>query len=174
MVFGWALALSRAHRSMAELRTDFIADPEMMIMAEVLLLNTALHTIELKKNRLGDDGVLALARAVSTSKLPIRVLHLDGNLVSAEGATELARGVREGNCPLEQLDLSYNLLDDAAVTDLAEGLSAAGAFFSLQHLWLGSNKFGDGAVRQQGGKCRLSRGATEPRGSLLPGPLSWL
>ena len=59
-------------QSMAEMRTDFVADPEMMIMAEVLLLNTALHTIELKKNKLGDDGISALSRAIGTSKLPIK------------------------------------------------------------------------------------------------------
>ena len=60
-------------RSMSELRIDFVADPEMMIMSEVLLLNSCLHTIELKKNKLGDDGVAALARAVGTSRLPIKV-----------------------------------------------------------------------------------------------------
>lgn len=97
-------------KSMSELRIDFLADPEMMILAEVLLLNTALHTVELKKQKLGDDGVSALARAVTLGNLPIKVLHLESNLISAEGAGELCRGLRHGQCPLVELTLADNAI----------------------------------------------------------------
>jgi hypothetical protein len=97
-------------KTMSEMRIDFLADPEMMILSEVLLLNTALHTIELKKQKLGDDGVQALARAVRMGNLPIKVLLLESNLFSAEGASLLARGLRHGKCPLVELTLADNAI----------------------------------------------------------------
>ena len=100
----------REIKSLVELRTDFLGDAELVIISEVLALNTALRTIELRKNRVGDDGIEALARAIGRGGLPIRVLLLEGNHVSAKGATALAEGLLQGKCPLEELGLSDNAI----------------------------------------------------------------
>ena len=80
----------------------------------MLLLNTALHTIELRKNKVGDDGIAALAAAVSRANLPIKAVHLEGNQLSARGATLLVRGLLQGGCPLEELAISDNALTVSA------------------------------------------------------------
>ena len=104
----------REIKSLVELRTDFLGDAELVIISEVLALNTALRTIELRKNRVGDDGIEALARAIGRGGLPIRVLLLEGNHVSAKGATALAEGLLQGKCPLEELGLSDNAITSSA------------------------------------------------------------
>ena len=99
----------REIKTLVELRTDFLGDAELVIISEVLALNTALRTIELRKNRVGDDGIEALARAIGRGGLPIRVVLLEGNHVSARGATALAEGLLQevparGARPLGQCD----------------------------------------------------------------------
>ena len=101
-------------RSVAQLRVDFFADPELIILSEVLLLNTALHAIELRKNKVGDDGVEALARAVGRGNLPIKTVHLESNQLSSMGATLLVRGLMEGGCPLEELVIADNAITVSA------------------------------------------------------------
>ena len=80
----------------------------------MLLLNTALHTIELRKNKVGDDGVEALARAVGRGNLPIKTVHLESNQLSSMGATLLVRGLMEGGCPLEELVIADNAITVSA------------------------------------------------------------
>lgn len=101
-------------RSVALLCVDFFADPELIILSEVLLLNTTLHAIELRKNKVGDDGVEALARAVGRGNLPIKTVHLETNQLSSMGATQLVRGLMEGGCPLEELVIADNAITVSA------------------------------------------------------------
>ena len=101
-------------RSVAQLRVDFLADPELIILSEVLLLNTALHALELRKNKVGDDGVEALGRAAGRGNLPIKTVHLEGNQLSSLGATLLVRGLMQGGCPLAELVIADNAITVSA------------------------------------------------------------
>ena len=95
-------------KTMSELRADFIGDPELMILSEILVLNTTLSLVQLKRNKVGDDGAIALAGAIATAKLPVRAVRLEGNLVSADGAEALIEGLLKGGSPLEELTILDN------------------------------------------------------------------
>ena len=47
-----------------------------MVLSEMLRLNSSLALIQLKKNAIGDDGAMALGRAISSARLPVRALRL--------------------------------------------------------------------------------------------------
>ena len=70
-------------RSMLEMRHEFFGDAELMVLSELLQLNTTLTLIHLKKNAIGDDGANALGRAISAGRLPIRARWL---AVRSQGA----------------------------------------------------------------------------------------
>ena len=95
-------------RNMVEMRQDFIGDAELMVLSEMLRLNTSLSLIQLKKNAVGDDGAKALGWAIGTARLPIRVLRLYSNHVSAEGAQAIVDGLLLGGSPIEELSIVDN------------------------------------------------------------------
>ena len=80
----------------------------MMILAEILMLNTSLSLIQLKRNKVGDDGALALAGTIAAAKLPIRAIRLESNQISADGAEALIEGLLKGGSPLEELTIFDN------------------------------------------------------------------
>ena len=96
-------------RSMIEMRQDFLGDAELMVLAEMLQLNTTLSLIQLKKNAIGDDGAIALGKAIGTARMPIRAVRLYGNHVSAEGAQAVVEGLMLGPCcRVEELSIVDN------------------------------------------------------------------
>jgi hypothetical protein len=95
-------------RSMLEMRHEFFGDAELMVLSELLLLNTTLTLIHLKKNAIGDDGANALGRAISAGRLPIRALRMQSNHVSAEGAQSIVEGLMLGSSPIEEISFIDN------------------------------------------------------------------
>ena len=95
-------------KTMVEMRQDFLGDAELMVLAEMLQVNTTLALIQLKKNAVGDDGALALGGALGTAHMPVRALRLYGNHVSAEGAQALVEGLMTGACPVEEISIVDN------------------------------------------------------------------
>jgi len=95
-------------RSMLEMRHEFFGDAELMVLSELLLLNTTLTLIHLKKNAIGDDGANALGRAISAGRLPIRALRMQSNHVCAEGAQSIVEGLMLGSSPIEEISFIDN------------------------------------------------------------------
>ena len=95
-------------RSMLEMRHEFFGDAELMVLSELLQLNTTLTLIHLKKNAIGDDGANALGRALSAGRLPIRALRMQSNHVSAEGAQSIVEGLMLGCSPIEEISFIDN------------------------------------------------------------------
>jgi hypothetical protein len=93
---------------MLEMRHEFFGDAELMVLSELLLLNTTLTLIHLKKNAIGDDGANALGRAISAGRLPIRALRMQSNHVSAEGAQSIVEGLMLGSSPIEEISFIDN------------------------------------------------------------------
>ena len=90
------------------MRHEFFGDAELMVLSELLLLNTTLTLIHLKKNAIGDDGANALGRAISAGRLPIRALRMQSNHVCAEGAQSIVEGLMLGSSPIEEISFIDN------------------------------------------------------------------
>jgi hypothetical protein len=76
-----------------------------------------LEFLDANSNRVGDEGMAALARAAA--ELPrLRTLYLDNNAIGSAGATSLAAAVAREPCvlgQLEKLGLSNNRISDVGV-----------------------------------------------------------
>ena len=64
--------------------------------------------ISLGYNGLTDKGACMLARALGAGAMRLRRLNLRGNKVGVDGAVALVEAMMHGGCPLELLDLSDN------------------------------------------------------------------
>ena len=91
---------------MSEMRQDFLGDAELMVLAEMLQLNTSLALIQLKKNAIGDDGALALGAALKRTR-QLAALDLGRNGIDDDGLVAIARGM-EANESIEELRLWGN------------------------------------------------------------------
>eukprot|EP00742_Colponemidia_sp_Colp-10_P005395 GILJ01005764.1.p1 GENE.GILJ01005764.1~~GILJ01005764.1.p1 ORF type:complete len:580 (-),score=14.78 GILJ01005764.1:69-1808(-) len=87
-------------------------------------------SVDIRNAKLGDEGVSALAPALSISQLPLRRLILSGNCISTRGVQLLAEMMGE----LHYLDLSSNIIDDAGAEVIAESFRKHGAKVSVQPL----------------------------------------
>ncbi len=104
---------------------------------------TALTTLDLYRNKLGDDGAGGVGEAVGESST-LLTLNLRDNEVGDRGADRLARGLRRLST-LTTLVLSGNEVGSAGAESLAGLLGSDGP--PLADLNLGDNKFGDaGAI----------------------------
>ena len=111
-------------------------DAEAVAFAESLPLCTRLERLELKGNKIGNEGLTALARALDDGAAPkLKKLYLNGNDFS--GADEGLRLLGQAKHPaLEYLSLSNGSFNLAA---LAEGMQE-GSWPSLGTLWMMYNK----------------------------------
>eukprot|EP00929_Paragymnodinium_shiwhaense_P048909 TRINITY_DN24687_c0_g1_i1.p1 TRINITY_DN24687_c0_g1~~TRINITY_DN24687_c0_g1_i1.p1 ORF type:complete len:414 (-),score=91.83 TRINITY_DN24687_c0_g1_i1:296-1465(-) len=109
------------------------------LVADVLLHDQSLETLNIRSNRLGDAAAKALARLVWHPTL--RILNLKSNAIGYEGACELAN-MLEDTTTLQVLNLRGQIpkLPSAAGLRLAEALKANK---SLRRMKLRRNKLGD-------------------------------
>ena len=103
------------------------------------------HTQELylSRNKIGDAGLTALAKAVESGALAsLETLSLNNNGIGDEGMSALAKAItpdKDGKGALAQLtrlDLAGNGIGDAGLTALAEAIkpTADNASGALDHL----------------------------------------
>jgi Ran GTPase-activating protein (RanGAP) involved in mRNA processing and transport len=102
----------------------------------------ALTSLAIQHNRIGDDGLTAIARAVTSGALPqLRWLYAGQNGVGDAGAAALAGALAHGACPaLTRLGLQSNSIGDAGLAALSEALQA-GAMREGEFIYLSDNPF---------------------------------
>ncbi len=103
--------------------------PQLKVLGAAEL--TSLEQLNLEQNRLGETGILGLAKSPGFATLT--AIHLGSNDLDAAAAKAL--GAMEWVRRLTWLNLQYNKLSDAALDLLAEG----GATHQLRWLSLGHN-----------------------------------
>ena len=121
---------------------------------------SALTTVDLAFNTIGDEGARALAMAVCANSRLTR-LNLGHNQVGDAGAVVLAEAIR-GNAVVNDVDLAYNEIGDVGASALAKALLEAESSLALD---VGHNELGDigatamaNAVRVSGCLKRISFG----------------
>jgi hypothetical protein len=111
-------------------------------LADALKFNNALQSLNLEYNSIGAEGTKALADALKVNT-GLQSLDLGYNSVGDEGTKALADALKV-NTGLQSLNLEYNSIDDFGAKALADALKVNNA---LQSLNLGYNSIGDlGAV----------------------------
>ena len=118
------------------------------VLAGLCQFMPRLGTMDLRFNELGDEGLMALARASAKGYLPeLTVLGLSNNKVTTGGAKALASAA--AGCPpafecLEQLSLAFNEIDGDGMASLALAMGD-GALPRLVTFYLDNNKDGANA-----------------------------
>jgi Ran GTPase-activating protein (RanGAP) involved in mRNA processing and transport len=105
---------------------------------------------DLSHNKITDDGVRALARALAAPASVVCSLDLSDNQLRAHGAKALATLLQSGRA-LDTLGLGLNRLGDEGVRLLGIGVAASP---SLHVLTLSANGLGPGAVGALAGLMR--------------------
>ncbi|CAK0846113.1 unnamed protein product [Prorocentrum cordatum] len=119
----------------------------------------------------GDEEAQQLAAVLASGAAPrLQGLDLRGNRVGDEGAARLAEALRApGALPqLQLLDLGDNCVGDEGAARLAEALRAPGALPRLQELNLGGNRVGDGGPGPAALRAAWAE-AGRPEGGLVLG-----
>ena len=106
-------------------------------------LCAACRRLSLYANEIGDEGTIALARALDAGALQnMSALLLNSNRVGDSGIVALAVAMRRGALPhLERLCLSSNAIGDHGVAELADS-AACDALRTLEYLVLERNRIG--------------------------------
>ena len=97
-------------------------NPQCRYIAEALGYNDSLAQLNLRYNRIGDDGARYLAQALLKNK-GLKMLYLSCNNITAEGVYLLAQSLQH-NTVLEHLDLYGNDIDSSGVQSLAAALES--------------------------------------------------
>lgn len=102
----------------------------------------ALTHLAIQHNRIGDDGLTALAGALSHGALPqLRWLYAGQNGFGDAGVEALAGALGHGACPaLTRLGLQANSIGDAGLATLGDALQA-GAMREGEFIYLSDNPF---------------------------------
>jgi Leucine Rich repeat len=118
-----------------EMNGNSIGDDGCMAMAATFRQNTVLTKISLNGNRIGPTGSIALTEMLRTNA-SLRVLGLGGNDVGNEGAVAFAGALRI-NAMLERLDLEGNDISDGGAMAILKALMESNC--SLRWLNLKAN-----------------------------------
>jgi Ran GTPase-activating protein (RanGAP) involved in mRNA processing and transport len=102
----------------------------------------ALTHLAIQDNRIGDDGLAALAEALSHGALPrLRWLYAGQNGFGDAGVAALAGALRRGACTaLTRLGLQANSVGDAGLSALGDALQT-GAMSEAEFIYLAGNPF---------------------------------
>ncbi|KAF9578686.1 hypothetical protein BGW38_005403, partial [Lunasporangiospora selenospora] len=124
-----------------DLYKNKIGDNEAMVLAEALEINSTLVTLNLNENDIGDYGAKVLAEALKINST-LTALDLFYNKIGVYGAKALAEALKI-NSTLTTLNLDYNNIGDNGTKALAEALKINSILTTLN---LYSNNIGnDGA-----------------------------
>lgn len=125
------------------LEQNKLGDTEALLVAQALSGHQALCFLGLGDNTIGDEGIRAIAEAVSRTRAPLTNLGLSNNAVGDAGACLLA-GALEKSESLEVLDLRGNKIGPDGAARLSEALERCPR---LRKLKLGENSIGDAGAR---------------------------
>eukprot|EP00985_Skeletonema_marinoi_P029609 scaffold28378_cov223-Skeletonema_marinoi.AAC.13 len=89
-----------------------------------------LKTLDLDGNAIGDQGLQALATAMTNTSL--EVLLLSNNLITGAGLRSMSEYFQSDSCCLETLNLYRNVFGDEGAVALAEGLMGNKSLCSLR------------------------------------------
>ncbi len=115
-----------------------LTDQDIVWIASSLGTNKSIHTIRLRGNLLGPNGVKVLSESLYTNTA-VTALWLNGNKILSQGALFLAQ-IFATNKTLIVLVLNENSIDDAGAVALADAVRESTC---LQSLFLGNNKITD-------------------------------
>mmetsp|Transcript_4298 Transcript_4298/g.6490 ORF Transcript_4298/g.6490 Transcript_4298/m.6490 type:complete len:339 (+) Transcript_4298:128-1144(+) len=104
-----------------DLYGNMISEKGAVAIAENLSMNcwsSKLRYLHLGKNRIGNLGMIALARALKRKNMPLETLLLHFNNVGNTGACALANSLRVNNHTLTTIDLQRNLIGNPGVLAL--------------------------------------------------------
>lgn len=125
------------------LEQNKLGDAEALLVAQALSGHQALCFLGLGDNAIGDEGIRAIADAVSRTRAPLTNLGLSNNAFGDVGACLLAAALEKSES-LEVLDLRGNKIGPAGAARLSEALQRAPR---LRKLKLGQNAVGDAGAR---------------------------
>lgn len=117
--------------------TNQIADAGLAAIAQQLP-KSKMYQLVLSENKIGDEGICALARAVeadATAFADMKWLFLDQNHVGDKGVAALAKAMVTGLKAVERLALQDNKLTNAALFSLAKAIEA-GALAKCEYLYV--------------------------------------
>uniref|UniRef100_A0A7S3EX48 Uncharacterized protein n=1 Tax=Haptolina ericina TaxID=156174 RepID=A0A7S3EX48_9EUKA len=109
------------------LSMNLISDGGAVALSRVLQSAPGLNQLLLHENRIGNEGLEALARAMHAGAASqISELRLSFNRIGDSGAASIARAWGQGGgCNLKQLHLACNLIGDAGAVAIANALHNA-------------------------------------------------
>jgi len=139
------------------LEQNKLGDAEALLVAQALSGHRSLCFLGLGDNTIGDDGVRAIADAVSRTSAPLANLGLSNNAVGDAGACLLA-GALEKSAALEVLDLRGNKIGPAGAARLSQAVQRAPR---LRKLKLGENAVGDAGARDLAAALQRCEGLEE-------------
>lgn len=109
-----------------------------------LMANTKLERLNFRLNLLGSAGVTAIAEGIAANpESALLSLDLFGNSVGDSGAVALASALQQPGVQLQELGLGKNNLGDETATAFAHALMANGGTLPLRTLVLAANSIGD-------------------------------
>ena len=104
---------------------------------------TLLRSVNLSHNHIGNAGAVALGKALSSGAPAMRKLFLHENRIGDDGVTALALSMRPSGAPhLRDIRLAFNRFGDAGMVALAEAWGEGGGA-ELRELNVSANEIGD-------------------------------
>ena len=93
-----------------------------MALAQGLIDNTQLKTLDLSGNQLGSKGTMLLCEALKGNKT-LQSLFLNQNNISSEGAYAISDLLLDINCNLLELHIGWNLICNTGLNSLFHALA---------------------------------------------------
>lgn len=121
-----------------------LQNPDLVALSALVVLQpngvSDLVSISLGHNEIGDEGAIALARAIASGAPNLKRLHLHENKIGDSGASALAGALRPGEAPnVQALRLDFNRVGDAGVVALARAWQHDEGGKHLRELTLAGN-----------------------------------
>jgi hypothetical protein len=124
-----------------DLRFNRIGDEGVKAISESLKVNAVLTRLDLRDNDIGDDGAKSIAEALKSGMSALTSLGLVSNNIGDDGAKAIAEALKLGMSVLTTLYLNDNNIGDDGAKSIAEALKSGMSV--LTTLWLSSNEIGD-------------------------------
>lgn len=123
-----------------------ISDEEVTPLADALVRNSSVISVNLYRNLIGAEGATALHRAFVQNSTLTKI-ELGGNNIGDQGAVAIAGSLASNSCNLTKISLTGSGIGNVGAKALARALPHNSSLFSL---CLGENHIGD-----EGGKALI-------------------
>ena len=99
-------------------------------LADALRYNGSISTLDLRANKLGDDGVIALSQSLQVVNETLEHLDLAYNEVKDKGAYALAQALKNNaNASLKEIGISNNYITKLGEVALSEAADLVGEMY---------------------------------------------